>query len=84
MESRRRADDDGVRDISGLHALNEVVERLAESALRVGHGNEGVGLVLEDGFSTGNEGVNDGNDSESGLESVLEAGGLLTMVRNVH
>lgn len=78
MEGRRGTDNHGVRNVAGPHTLDKVVERLAESALRVGHSDERVGLVVEDSFSSRDEGIDDGDNSEASLQPVLETSRLAT------
>ena len=65
--------------ISRLHSFDELVQILAESAFRVCHSDERVGLVLQNSFTSCDCWVDDADDSETSLQVVLEAGGLDAM-----
>lgn len=74
VKSGRRANDDDVRSVLGIHTLDKFVEGLAYPAILVGHGYERVTLVFENSLGAGGGRVDNANDSQSGLEPVLEAG----------
>lgn len=71
MESSRASDNDDLRDVAWLHALYELVKGLAKTSLAVCHGDERVCLVLDDGFCSRCRWVNDTDDSETSLQTML-------------